>query len=232
MAFTAVELIESKRDGRELSPDAIEWLIEKYTDGVVPDYQMAAMAMAIYHQRHDRRRARRLDERDAPFRRGLRLERRRRGKGRQTLDRRRRRQDLHSPRSAGRLGRSRRADDVGTRVGSHRRHARQAGDDPRVHHRARSRPFPQGALGSRHGVCRADRDPGPGRPEALCPSRRHRHGPVTASHLLVDHVEEAGRGSRRPGPRCQDRHRRVHEGPRRIALAGPHHGGHRLEDTR
>ena len=49
MAFTAVELIESKRDGRELSPDAIEWLIEMYTDGVVPDYQMAAMAMAIYH---------------------------------------------------------------------------------------------------------------------------------------------------------------------------------------
>ena len=49
MAFTAVELIEAKRDGRELSPDAIEWLIEMYTDGVVPDYQMAAMAMAIYH---------------------------------------------------------------------------------------------------------------------------------------------------------------------------------------
>ena len=49
MAFTAVELIESKRDGRELSSDAIEWLIEMYTDGVVPDYQMAAMAMAIYH---------------------------------------------------------------------------------------------------------------------------------------------------------------------------------------
>lgn len=48
MAFTAVELIEAKRDGRELSPDAIEWLIEMYTDGVVPDYQMAAMAMAIY----------------------------------------------------------------------------------------------------------------------------------------------------------------------------------------
>ncbi|HYJ24298.1 MAG TPA: hypothetical protein VE027_04795, partial [Acidimicrobiia bacterium] len=33
MAFTAVELIEAKRDGRELSPDAIEWLIEMYTDG-------------------------------------------------------------------------------------------------------------------------------------------------------------------------------------------------------
>ncbi|HWL50389.1 MAG TPA: thymidine phosphorylase, partial [Acidimicrobiia bacterium] len=48
MAFTAVELIEVKRDGRELSPAAIEWLLEAYTDGDVPDYQMAAMAMAIF----------------------------------------------------------------------------------------------------------------------------------------------------------------------------------------
>lgn len=48
MAFTAVELIEAKRDHRELSPEAIEWLIEAYTDGDVPDYQMAAMAMAIF----------------------------------------------------------------------------------------------------------------------------------------------------------------------------------------
>jgi pyrimidine-nucleoside phosphorylase len=48
MAFTAVELIEAKRDGRELDVDAIEWLIGAYTDGTVPDYQMAAMAMAIF----------------------------------------------------------------------------------------------------------------------------------------------------------------------------------------
>jgi pyrimidine-nucleoside phosphorylase len=48
MAFTAVELIEAKRDGRELEVDAIEWLIGAYTDGTVPDYQMAAMAMAIF----------------------------------------------------------------------------------------------------------------------------------------------------------------------------------------
>lgn len=47
MAFTAVELIETKRDGRALDADAIEWLIAAYTDGGVPDYQMAAMAMAI-----------------------------------------------------------------------------------------------------------------------------------------------------------------------------------------
>ncbi len=48
MAFTAVELIEKKRDGESLSPDAIEWLIESYTDGSVTDYQMAAMAMAVF----------------------------------------------------------------------------------------------------------------------------------------------------------------------------------------
>lgn len=48
MTYTAVELIEAKRDGRELSPEAIEWLIAAYTDGDVPDYQMAAMAMAVF----------------------------------------------------------------------------------------------------------------------------------------------------------------------------------------
>lgn len=48
MAFTAVQLIETKRDGGELTPDEIEWLIRAYTDDDVTDYQMAAMAMAIY----------------------------------------------------------------------------------------------------------------------------------------------------------------------------------------
>jgi pyrimidine-nucleoside phosphorylase len=48
MAFTAVELIEAKRDGKALSPEAIEWLIRAYTDGTVADYQMSAMAMAVF----------------------------------------------------------------------------------------------------------------------------------------------------------------------------------------
>ena len=47
MKFTAVDLIEMKRDGKPLPADAIEWLIDAYTKGEVPDYQMAAMAMAI-----------------------------------------------------------------------------------------------------------------------------------------------------------------------------------------
>ncbi|HEX6145127.1 MAG TPA: thymidine phosphorylase [Acidimicrobiia bacterium] len=48
MAYTAIELIETKRDGGSLTPEAIEWLIRAYTDGIVTDYQMAAMAMAIF----------------------------------------------------------------------------------------------------------------------------------------------------------------------------------------
>jgi pyrimidine-nucleoside phosphorylase len=48
MTFTAVELIEAKRDGGGLAAEAIDWLIAAYTEGVVTDYQMAAMAMAIF----------------------------------------------------------------------------------------------------------------------------------------------------------------------------------------
>lgn len=48
MKFSATELIERKRDGDELTPSEIAWLIAAYTDGTVADYQMAAMAMAVY----------------------------------------------------------------------------------------------------------------------------------------------------------------------------------------
>ncbi|MBW3667368.1 MAG: thymidine phosphorylase [Actinobacteria bacterium] len=49
MEFNAVELIELKRDGGGLPGEAIAWLIDSYTDGEVPDYQMAALLMAIFH---------------------------------------------------------------------------------------------------------------------------------------------------------------------------------------
>lgn len=44
----AVDLIKKKRDGLSLSKDEIEFLIHGYVEGCVPDYQMAALAMAIY----------------------------------------------------------------------------------------------------------------------------------------------------------------------------------------
>jgi thymidine phosphorylase len=46
-AFDAVDLIIAKRSQEELTTEAINWLIDNYTKGVVADEQMSAMAMAI-----------------------------------------------------------------------------------------------------------------------------------------------------------------------------------------
>jgi pyrimidine-nucleoside phosphorylase/thymidine phosphorylase len=44
-----VDLIQRKRDGEELSPEEIEYLVEGYTRGEIPDYQMSAFLMAVFH---------------------------------------------------------------------------------------------------------------------------------------------------------------------------------------
>ena len=44
----AVDIIQKKRDGLELSSQEIEWLIEGYVAGTVLDYQMSAFAMSVY----------------------------------------------------------------------------------------------------------------------------------------------------------------------------------------
>lgn len=51
----AVDLIIKKRDGHALSSDEIAWLIQSYTRGDVPDYQMAAWAMAVFFRGMDDR---------------------------------------------------------------------------------------------------------------------------------------------------------------------------------
>ncbi len=43
-------IIEKKRDGVELSAEEIHFLIDGYTREKIPDYQMAALCMAIYFQ--------------------------------------------------------------------------------------------------------------------------------------------------------------------------------------
>jgi pyrimidine-nucleoside phosphorylase len=48
MERTIPELIAAKRDGGALSPDEIRSLIARYARGEVPDYQMAAWAMAVF----------------------------------------------------------------------------------------------------------------------------------------------------------------------------------------
>ena len=46
-------LIEKKRDGGRLSPEEIHALISRYSAGALPDYQMAAFAMAVFFRGMD-----------------------------------------------------------------------------------------------------------------------------------------------------------------------------------
>ena len=48
MARLPVELIRAKRDGGALTPAELRGFIAGVTDGSLPDYQVAAMLMAIY----------------------------------------------------------------------------------------------------------------------------------------------------------------------------------------
>ena len=45
--FAAVDVIRAKRDGHTLSDAQIDWVVDAYTNGVVADEQMSALAMAI-----------------------------------------------------------------------------------------------------------------------------------------------------------------------------------------
>jgi pyrimidine-nucleoside phosphorylase len=42
-----VDLIHRKRDGEELSPEEIAFLVDGYTNGSIPDYQISAFLMAV-----------------------------------------------------------------------------------------------------------------------------------------------------------------------------------------
>lgn len=43
-----IDLIQKKQHRQELTEEEIKWMIDQYTSDVIPDYQMSAMAMAIY----------------------------------------------------------------------------------------------------------------------------------------------------------------------------------------
>ena len=123
----AVDVIRNKRDGHALSAPQIDAFVRgRRRAGTWPDYQLAALLMAIVLRGMDAdetarltgamaRSGDRLDLSDLPG-----------PEGGQALHRRRRRQDLAHPRPARRRVRGARADDVRPRPGPHRRHARQA----------------------------------------------------------------------------------------------------------
>ena len=48
--FAAVEVIKQKRDGGELSPEMIRWVLEAYVAGEVAEEQMSSLLMAIFFQ--------------------------------------------------------------------------------------------------------------------------------------------------------------------------------------
>ncbi|SDY72868.1 pyrimidine-nucleoside phosphorylase [Bacillus sp. 166amftsu] len=53
-----VDIIAKKRDGKELTTEEIGFFIKGYTDGSIPDYQVSALAMAIFFKdMSDRERA-------------------------------------------------------------------------------------------------------------------------------------------------------------------------------
>lgn len=53
MIFFVPELIAKKRNGQKLSREEIYYLVDGYVAGQVPDYQMAALLMAIYFKGMD-----------------------------------------------------------------------------------------------------------------------------------------------------------------------------------
>ncbi|NLJ99868.1 MAG: thymidine phosphorylase [Clostridia bacterium] len=46
----AYDIILKKRNGAVLNPDEIKYMVRGYTEGIIPDYQMAALLMAVYYQ--------------------------------------------------------------------------------------------------------------------------------------------------------------------------------------
>ena len=54
-AFHAVDIIQKKCDGFELSAAQIDWIIAAYTAAEIPDEQMAALAMAVLFRGLSRR---------------------------------------------------------------------------------------------------------------------------------------------------------------------------------
>ena len=46
--MNTVDIIIKKRDDRELSEDEIRYIVDGYTSGAIPDYQMSAFLMAVY----------------------------------------------------------------------------------------------------------------------------------------------------------------------------------------
>ena len=43
------DLIEKKKQGRSLTGQELDWMIAGFTEGAIPDYQMAAFLLSLIH---------------------------------------------------------------------------------------------------------------------------------------------------------------------------------------
>ena len=48
------DIILKKREGNILTKEEIEYFVEGYTQGIIPDYQASAFMMALYFQKMNR----------------------------------------------------------------------------------------------------------------------------------------------------------------------------------
>src|ERR1019366_897678 len=62
LIMRTVDLIQRKRGGEELAPEEVEFLVNGYTSGEIPDYQMSAFLMAVYFKGMTDREVSRLTE--------------------------------------------------------------------------------------------------------------------------------------------------------------------------
>ena len=70
--LTFGNIIHKKRDGKSLSREEIDYVVNGFTHNKIPDYQMSSLLMARLHKRHERQRNSSFDRIYVVLRRGLR----------------------------------------------------------------------------------------------------------------------------------------------------------------
>ena len=217
----AVDIIRKKRDGQALRPAEIASMVGGIATGEVADYQWSALLMAIVWRGMDAARDRRPDRRDDPLGHG------RRPVGASPGSK----IDKHSTGGVGDktsliLAPIAAAAGVPVPMVSGRGLGHTGGTLDKLESIPGFRVdldldrYQRGARRVRPGHDRPDRRDRAGRQVPLRAARRDGDRRIDPADRGVDHVEEAGRGDRRPGARRQDRRRRVHGAARRLAGAG------------
>ena len=222
-----VDLIQRKRDGEELAPEEIEFLVDGYTSGDIPDYQMSAFLMAVFFSGMTDREVSRLtecmlrsgDTVDLSAIPGVKV-------------------DKHSTGGVGdktSLIVAPLAAAAGVVVPM--MSGRALGHTGGTLDKLESIPGFRTNLTAEEfqkqlaelGLCFIGQTDaaGAGRPQAVRAARRHRHGGIHSADRFFDHVEEAGRGRGRAGAGREGGQRRVHEEAGGCAPPGADHGGHR-----